>query len=69
MVDLLIKLACFCKRVKNVCNAKTTEINKLVQADQFYWAFAFIKDSPIKPKLPPSCSIKIYIVIISFVLQ
>ncbi len=47
-VDLLIEVACFDKNVNIIFNKKGTDLNKLVQGGQLYWAFPFGKVSLAK---------------------
>jgi hypothetical protein len=44
-VDLLIKVACFVNKVRNIFTMKGANINWLVQGGQLYRAFLFSKTS------------------------
>ncbi len=44
-VDLLIKAACFVKKVNNIFKEKGADLNLLVHGGQLYWAFPFSKTS------------------------
>ncbi len=47
-VDLLIKVACFCKKVMFTM-PKAADLNEQVQGGQLYWAFHFSKGSLVRP--------------------
>ncbi len=42
MIDPLIKLTCFCKKVKKNCNSKAADLSQLIQGGKLYWAFPSI---------------------------